>query len=1102
MAYRATNLNLSSGQIHFNDPTKPWDPSHYPILPSTNLVLTAHGRIEDRNVSTLTLTNAIQYAPYESQSVRPSLEKSLLIANNGVISYKEATVGVVSTTVNAFSKGTSAFNQANVGGAGIQDAVSGAPDSITNAIGKLDSWIANAFLYQPPAINAIESETNAFYGGVRWQNFDVYNVMDKSVPFVNSILFVIGNPSSTNYVSFEVLKSDYFPYKNYKNGISPVNHPVVRLRIFTDFFPNNFDVSYSRQSMQFGCIRVISESGFCTFPATGKVIGIDYTDGETSYTTINVYLPNISSSYPKDTSVPVSVVYLNQTVGSTNVANLSTVQSIGGAPSAVQFVSTFAQTPSTIAYRVERPVYSDMEHSMTVPYFSTYKFNYKLMKMNAAHNQGFGYRYGINDSNIIPAEFQPYTSNLNGDIIYQMSTQNVIFGGNMLSTILPAAVWSTSVAAVNSSHNIGDITAISHVSTLFARPYISSISSVSIVNLSRNIVSKTSGRIKTLSYNSLWTIGNNPLSDVLYFSTPLMMNYRLSAPIQFNDPSYPGDRSTIAITNRYIDDMSVENSATLTFSTFNNDFPLNSSLMFTNDSNIISTVIQETFGSVPYQKYFYKTTAGGAVKVNNIADVDQSVQMLLTNSKITGFDNPVETQTFSTPVYNFRTEPYNKAAIIDIQSAGLPSATAISGLYTPVKNSPFNFNIIAKNTANVYSASNFGYSALYLDPFVVSGSNIMSTISIRDTTYNPITSLPIPQNSNIILSSFTAAITSNVYQDPIDAKTFSLIANIPPANPFDGNQVFVKTITPTIFIDTVSQNTVDNFINPSAAYGQRVLSLMPRLEVPGTQTNIQDGVDASGNYGSGLDVAISSFYSIGSTFNVSISTFVNYNHTSSISSIYTDPYNRELIYTNGHYMHVRGLNFSQFNANYLQIPDASYPDFTTDGMSDDNFGYRYATFAFTSPILQPAQTYEFIKITLNNASAVGTIVTNDPSVILRSGNDYFPDGPVASNYIQYMKCRMHVRLLGSHNPDTYATFTTGWIDCWKNVEQATFDDNIFGIGGAVSAQINGQNITYTVQINKRAYTKILALVRIGIARDGSIYGGSPLMFDSVGVSYQ
>ena len=137
MANAASQITLSSGQILFADPTKPWTPENFPNLPSTALSLTTAGTIATRNISTLTFSNAITYANYE-QAVKSQLTKSLVINASGDVSYDDPKVSLVSTSLGAFNIGISNWVPYSIGGAGI---TSKPADSLTNAIAKLDSWI-------------------------------------------------------------------------------------------------------------------------------------------------------------------------------------------------------------------------------------------------------------------------------------------------------------------------------------------------------------------------------------------------------------------------------------------------------------------------------------------------------------------------------------------------------------------------------------------------------------------------------------------------------------------------------------------------------------------------------------------------------------------------------------------------------------------------------------------------------------------------------------------------------------------------------------------------------------------------------------------------
>jgi len=242
MASESSIAQLSSGSLLFNDPTLPWSPDDFPILPSTALAVTFQGTIATGTVSTLTLTNQIQYAPFEPESIRPSLTKTLQINQDGQVILQEPTVQFLSTTSQAFQQPVSSFTQSTIGGAGIQDVTTTNPDTLTNSLGKLDAWITNAFLLQPPGVQPVASETNVFYGGVQWLNFPTYSILDKSVPYVNSILFIIGDPTTPNYLTFELNDPTLFPYKTYTDGISPQFAPLC-----DSVFSRN--VLYRRQTL-------------------------------------------------------------------------------------------------------------------------------------------------------------------------------------------------------------------------------------------------------------------------------------------------------------------------------------------------------------------------------------------------------------------------------------------------------------------------------------------------------------------------------------------------------------------------------------------------------------------------------------------------------------------------------------------------------------------------------------------------------------------------------------------------------------------------------------------------------------------------------------
>ena len=1098
MAYQANHTILSSGQILFSDSTKPWDPStDFPKLPSTNIGITAIGQIEDRNVSTLYLTNAIQYANFEPLNVRPSLVKTLQINAGGKVTYEETKVGLVSTVSDAFSSPINGFGDVLLGAPAINDVFS-SPDTITNALAKIDGWITNAFLLQPPTVAIVETEKNSLFGGVRWENFKTYNVMNNSVPYVNSLLFIIGDPASANYCTFEILNSMYFPYKSYSDGISPNLYPIVRLRIFTDFFFSNADVIFSKQLLPFNCIRILTEEGHAKFPQTGKVLAIEHTNGETSYTTISVYLPDLPKAYSKNSPIPVKIAYLNKTEGQVNVAYASTIQATVGGPSALSHINCIGATCSTINLQMEKPIYSDELHGISTPFLSTYNINYTGIELNSAHKDGIGFRYGT-PINVIPADYIAYSNaTYTQSLIYSDPVQSISLTGDSSHRLVPGMRWSTCVETTNSAKILGINTAGPIVSTLFPTTFKPKISSVEILNISPAV--RVAGKNNTIAYTAGWNIVTSTVKDVFYaVSAGTPLSFKLSTAVQFNDETYPGDRNEISISAKYIDRNSAIITNTLDLNTAGDDFTLNTLLTTTVGQIGLSTIISDTESVSIYEKYYYKANVSGNFTVAYISPGDNSVSVNIKNRNIPNFNADIIEQNFSTN-YKFVTEPYNQAAITSVvYTTDVIASVPVSGLYTPAIGAEFMFDIHGSNFAYNYIGSNFGTGELLLGGAVISPiQSYTSSVRIYNGTTEVIT-LPIPQNTNLHLSTCRVKLNSNVYHNQIEPVNFDLRGTLNPANPIDTNLSFINTLTPSLFIDTVSQYNMGQFTSPEGEYGQRVLSWLPRLETPGTINNMNDGVSA-GNIGTGLNVSISSFYIIESNYNIMISSANTYQHSSSISSFYTDIYSRELIYTNGMYMHPAGYNFSVFNSVFLQVPTALYPDFThdlVDPTGDVNHGHRYASFAYLTPSFPVPTAQQYVKITLQGIQVGETTTT-------REDNNVFPNAPVIADNIQYMKTRMHVKLIGIHNPLTNEPFETGWINCWKIKLNQIFDDTIYDVGGAVAVNHTPSGWEYTVQINRRFYTNVLVLVRIGIAQDGSLYSGSltgqQLSFTSVSVN--
>jgi hypothetical protein len=271
---------------------------------------------------------------------------------------------------------------------------------------------------------------------------------------------------------------------------------------------------------------------------------------------------------------------------------------------------------------------------------------------------------------------------------------------------------------------------------------------------------------------------------------------------------------------------------------------------------------------------------------------------------------------------------------------------------------------------------------------------------------------------------------------------------------------------------------------------------MPRIEDPGIATNIGDGVDAFGMASNGLDVATSSFYIIGASNDLTISTFVNYQHSSSLEqAVYTDFYARELIFTNGLFMHPAGLDFSLFTTSTFNNV-GYYPNFTYDLATDANYGYRYVTFAYEYPEFTVPTAYRYALITFNNPSLVSTIQST------RSVNNWLPSQPVHEEDMVNMKVRMQYKLITSYTKGFYEKYETAWLNGFKMIDQFAFADSNYDDGALLSVTTTSNYARYKVAIGRRFYNKILLLVRVGIARDGGVLSGSeyPITFTDINTS--
>jgi len=1086
MSYPANIAFFSTGNIVYADSTG-WDPANFPVLPSTIVTLSAQGQ-SGTGISTLTLTNSTIYEPFEPVGVRSILKKQFQVGSNGLITLRDTTLGYVSTFAPAFQAPVSSFTPSTIGGAGLLDALSGAPDTVTNGLAKLDAWIANAFLYQPPAVVPVQAYPNSMYGSLQWTNFVTYPILDKSVPYVTSIVIIIGDPTTNDYCTLEISDSSYFPYKNYTDGISPLHSPLVALRIFTDFFPLNTPISYTKTQLQANCIRLISESGNATFPTTGKVVGISPTDGTTTYTTMSVYLPNLPLAYPKNSPVPVSVIYLNNTTAQTNIVQFSTIQTTTGSPSAPTNIQVLSADPQVVQLQVERPIYSDSIAELTAPFFSTYVTQYTVKEMATANTTGQGFQYGLSNPLMFPSTLQYYIGNTYQQAFtFYASTQTLSLTGTLARPLLPGVSFSTSTYAVNEAFLVGDAYSGPIVNTGFPTISTPNISSVAI-QVGDPTQARNPSSLFTMTYGAQGWTRQTPVPDaVLFLSTVAPFQFALSTSTQFNDATYPGDLDEKKLTAQLRDPVGTATTPVqLTLLPTGVDYVLNVQNSVTTNSNVMNATLRETQTSNTYKKFFYSADISGAVNVSTISTNPFALQVILSNHFIADSNTLAVPRLLSTPVFRFRTEPANAVSTANIHVTDVTSTIQISGIYTPTPGSLIKYDMSGVNFAHRYATSSFAQGFLEYNALPTTPIQLYSTNVRMLNNGVPVTTLPIPQNTLLLLSSLTVPVGDNIYVDPNDPRAYTLIAGVTPASPIPYPNALHSTLLSSLYADTYSYYDYTKFMDTMGSNGQRILSLLPNVNDPGSADNIDDGVNIQGEFGVGLNTDISSLISVTLPTSVSLQSSLLYQHTSSLTLAYPDFYSRELLFTSNTYIHPAGFNFSQFNGG-----SNVYPDFTYDLDTDTNFGYRYATFAFEWAPLNPPELLGYINIKVQLPSLVSTIQSN------RTLNNWWPNTTVSPNLTSSMKVRMHAKLVGTYEVGTYETFETAWLNCMKQLDFYNFDDSVFDTGAAINVASSGNDVIYTAQISRRLYTKVMAFVRVGISQDGSQYSGTPITFSGL-----
>jgi hypothetical protein len=263
-------------------------------------------------------------------------------------------------------------------------------------------------------------------------------------------------------------------------------------------------------------------------------------------------------------------------------------------------------------------------------------------------------------------------------------------------------------------------------------------------------------------------------------------------------------------------------------------------------------------------------------------------------------------------------------------------------------------------------------------------------------------------------------------------------------------------------------------------YGELIQSWLPRNDggIVVSSTNIQDDVDSMGVLGEGGNTQYTDYVTV-TPGNITISSGIYYNHLSSLQTNYQDFYSRGLLFTGGHYIHPAGYNFTPFTGSLLGRPSFTYPNFTNDLSTDVNFGYRYISFLYISPYTVEPIPYQFVNVRIITPSHVSTITE------VRDDNNYFPDVPVQESLVSSMKVRMHVKIFAAYDNGMYETIESSWINGFKLINEYIFDDSIYDVGGGTTVRQIGPDAEYKVHINRRFYTQVATIVRIGIARDAS-----------------
>jgi hypothetical protein len=1055
----------------------------FPIMPSTSLSLGAQGRIEDATFRTLTFTNAVTYEPYEPAELRPQIPKVVHIGANGVLSYQEPKVGFVSTT-NFLGNSLTSFLTSNGGGPGIQDILSDTPDTYTNALAKLDAWIGQTFIQQPPAITPAETEVTSLYAGVRWLNFNRFPSLNTYIPYVSKFMFTIGDPES-DHCTLELTNSALFPYKSYQDGISPEYTPLVRIRIFTDFFLQSAyaDALYNKSALPANSIRVVSETGNATLPTSGNVVAFNYTNNTGgSYTTLSIYLPSLKTTYPKDTNIPVTVSFQNDVEAQRVSTSMTAMISSVGAPSIPSTCAIGLTGISTFAVTLRPPVYSDTLAQISTPYLSFYSVRTTITGVASSNVGGEqAFRYGVASTSNVPGGYDNYSIQYTYPYVNSNSATSY-----MPVNVLAGTVWSTIVRATNSADLTGPAYGLEFTSTLMP-----STSAYSASNLSTLVLPTPFVRSSGTAYNMAidantlsWYKASPVTNDVMFVSTGTIVQPYLSTPVQLNHFTYPGCRSNTSIDLVFIGngDPYIE---TLVLSTFNDDYTSNTPLNYTNGSNILSVNLSDQYKGV-LEKYYYNAQISSQYMLTQPADTTSNAFTIrVTNRDISG-----NTLVNSAGAYNFTTEPIYPASTGAILGREILSTSYVSGLLTPALGARFYFDLFGTNILYRLGASNFGHGTLHFSTMQAGGCNqFTSNVICINNTINRVLSAPFSENTPLRISSCYATLTSNIFNNPANPQSFSIRSGVTAANPVSFCSTLTSTLANTLYVDTVSLSTLSQFTRTSNTYGKRIPSYIPRTELAITASNIFDSVTPDGVYGQGLNISTNTLMAMTSN-NVFLYGGADYLHSLPISTFHTDPYSRELLYMNGTYRHPVGQNFSAFNKTMLYgNPSGVYPNFTNDLAQDSNGGFRYATFLYETSTFT-ATPVSYMNVRFHNPSLVS------PVTMTYASNAFFPRYPVSQYLMNSTMTRMHAKLFGAYNVGVSTATETAWMNGFKELDDVQLVDSVYDTAACADVTMDGNDVIYKTQFEQRCYTKIAAAVRIGISRDAP-----NLTFDAISVSF-